>query len=149
MKSLLQTGASLLLKIEYASDGKEKVIGFAKALSYSVQQGQKSTYVVDSPFPVEIAQGAAPSSVRGSMVLYLPKGSNPEAAGLVPYRHGSNGEPNQATSQYMHLKMYDRATNKLVFSCEYCKVSSYTMTIAARGVVECNLSFEGMYLTPG
>jgi hypothetical protein len=148
MTSLLHTGTTLLLKIEY-TNGAEKVIGFAKSLSYTVSQGQKTTYGVDSPFPVEIAQGAAPSSVRGSLVTYLPKGSSPESMGLVPYRHDVQGSPINAGSRYMALKVYDRATGKIVFICEFCKVGSYSVNVMARGVVECAFQFEGMFVTPG
>ena len=144
----LHTGASLLLKIHYPDSGLEHVIGFARNLSYSVNQGQKLIYVVDSPFPVEVAQGASPSAVRGSLTTYLPKGLTPEAAGLVPYRY--QDEVNlAAASRYIHIRVYDRLANTLVFSCDYCKIGSYTVNIPARGIVEVSFSFEGMFLTPG
>ena len=148
MKSSVHTGASLLLKVAY-EDGTEKVIGFARSFTYSVVQGQKLTYVVDSSTPVEIAQGAAPSFVKGAMSLYLPKGTTPEAAGLVPFR--LDGEDNNIAmlSKYLHFRVYDRATLNLVFAAEYCKVGSYSVSMQARGIIEMNLQFDGIISTPG
>lgn len=148
MRSMLHTGASLLLKVKY-ENGTSKVIGFASNFNYSVTQGQKTTYVVDSPFPAEIAQSAAPSQVRGSLSLYLPKGTTPESVGLVPLRTDANGNNMIATSKYLFFEIYDRATMNLVMSCDYCKVGSYSVGITARGIVQVNLTFEGVYVTPG
>lgn len=149
MRSILNTGANLLLKVQYPHSGDEKVIGFAKAFSYTVSQGQKTTYTVDSPFPIEIAQGSAASMVRGNLVIYLPKGNTLESVGLVPYRVNEGGTNIAATSRYLHFKIYDRSSNYLVFSCNYCKVSTYSINVIARGVVECNITFDGMYAMPG
>lgn len=148
MKSKIFTGAGLLLKVAY-ENGSEKIIGFAKALNVSVVQGHKNTYVVDSPLPAEMAQGTQPMVVKGSLITYLPKGSTPESSGLVPYRLDGYGEEQASLSSSMHIRIYDRATNTLVFSADYCKVTSYNINIVARGVVEVNFQFDGMHLTPG
>jgi hypothetical protein len=148
MKSLLHTGASLLLKVGY-EDGSEKTIGFARNLNFSVSNGQKVTYVVDQATPAEIAQGAAPSFVKGSLNIYLPKGTNPEAMGLVAYRHDAEGNQIAVLSKHLHFKIYDRATLNLIFTAEYCKVSTWSFVAQARGIVEIQLQFDGVYLTPG
>ena len=148
MKSQLQTAASLLLMVKYDT-GVSKVIGFARALEFTVNNGQKTTYVVDSPFPAEIAQGTAPMSVRGSMVLYLPKGVTMESAGLVPYRVNEKGENIAAASRYMSFEVYDRFTRNLIFACEYCKVGTYSVSVQAKGVASVTMQFEGVYMTPG
>ncbi len=148
MKSLLHTGASLALKVAY-EDGGEKLIGFAKGLTYSVSQGQKVTYTVDSPLPQEIAQGAAPSFVKGALTLYLPKGTTPESVGLVPYRVDLGGNPIGQLSRIMHFRVYDRLTGNRIMACEYCKVSTYTVSAVIRGIVEVSLQFDGVLLTPG
>lgn len=148
MKSLLHTGASLALKVAYDS-GQEKLIGFARGLSWTVSQGQKSTYTVDSPLPQEIAQGAAPSFVKGSLTVYLPKGTTPESVGLVPYRVDAGGQPVGQLSKIIHFRVYDRLTGNRVMAAEYCKVGMYTVTIQARGIVEVSLQFDGILATPG
>jgi hypothetical protein len=148
MRSIALTSASLLLKVAY-EDGKEKVIGFAKGLSVAVSQGHKNTFVVDSPFPAEMAQGTQPMIVKGSLTTYLPKGSTPESSGLVPYRLSLRNDENASTSKFMHLRVYDRTTDTLVFSADYCKVTSYNINMMARGIVEVQFQFDGMYLTPG
>ena len=148
MISMLHTGASLLLKVAYES-GAEKTIGFARSFTYTVNQGQKMTYVVDTPVPVEIAQGAAPSFVKGSLTCYLPKGTTPESVGLVPYRQSAAGDNVAVLSRYLHFRIYDRKTLNLVFECGYCKVGSYTVTVSAKGIAEVSLQFDGMLGTPG
>lgn len=148
MKSLLHTGASLALKVAY-EDGKEKLIGFARNFSYSVSQGQKVTYTVDSPLPQEIAQGAAPSFVKGQLTVFLPKGTTPESVGLVPYRVDAAGTPIGQLSKHIHFRIYDRLTGNKVFMAEYCKVSNYSVVIQARGIVEVSLQFDGVLSTPG
>jgi hypothetical protein len=146
--SLLHTGASLLLKIQYET-GQNKTIGYARNLSYTVTQGSKMTFVVDSPIAAEIAQGATPQMVKGSITTYLPKGSTPETLGLVPFRIANDGTYISALSKYMSFQVYDRKTLNIVMALEFCKVSSYTVTAAARGVVEVNLQFDGILATPG
>lgn len=148
MKSLLHTGASLALRVAY-EDGKEKLIGFARGLAYTVSNGQKVTYTVDSPLPQEIAQGAAPTFVKGSVTLYLPKGTTPESVGLVPYRNDAAGDPIGQLSRSIHFRIYDRFTGNLVLACEYCKVGTYTVVVQARGIVEISLQFDGTLSTPG
>ena len=145
MKSLIQTGASLLLKVHYPLTGEEKIIGYCRGLNYSVTQGQKIIHTVDTPFPVEIAQAAAPSMVRGNLVCYLPKGSTPESMGLVPYRN----DMNMAGSKYINIRIYDRLSQTLVMSCDYCKIGGYSVSVMARGIAEISLTFEGFMLTPG
>ena len=148
MKSLLHTGASLALKVAY-EDGTEKMIGFARNFSYTVSQGQKITYTVDSSLPQEIAQMAAPSFVRGQLTVYLPKGTTPESVGLVPYRVDAAGLPIGQLSKLIHFRIYDRLTGNRVMSAEHCKVSTYTVSIQARGIVELNMQFDGVLMTPG
>lgn len=148
MKSLLHTGASLALKVAY-EDGKEKLIGFAKGFTYTVSQGQKTTYTVDSSLPQEIAQGAAPVFVKGQLTVFLPKGTTPESVGLVPYRVNLAGEQIGQLSKSLHYRIYDRLTGNRVFSAEYCKVSNYTAVIQARGIVEVSMQFDGVLVTPG
>lgn len=148
MKSQLHTGASLALRIKYET-GEMKVIGFATNFSYTVSNGQKATFVVDSPLPAEIAQSAAGSMVRGSMTLFLPKGTTPESAGLVPFRTNLAGDNVMAASRYCTWEIFDRFTQAMVLSTEYCKVGTYSVSVAARGVVQMNLTFEGILATPG
>jgi hypothetical protein len=148
MKSLLQTGASLLLKVQY-EDGEEKIIGFCSDLSYTVTQGQKLIYTVDQVTPVEIAQGAGPSQVSGTMNLYLPKGVTMESAGLVPARHDRKGLPAMGLSKAMKVKIYDRSSSALIVALEGVKVGQYTVSVPSRGIVKIQLSFNGMAATPG
>lgn len=153
------TGATLVMRVAYES-GDEKTIGFVKNLTFSVVNGQKVTYGVDSVLPVEIAQGASASFVKGSMNIFLPKGSTVESLGLVPHRQksgpsagdvegGTQSNNIAALSKYMHIRIYDRSTQNLVLSADYCKIGSYTFGVSAKGLVEVSLQFDGIYATPG
>lgn len=162
MKSIVRTGAKLILKID-AGDGVEKIIGFCTGINYAVSQGTKTIYVVDNPFPFEIASGASASQVRGSMNVYLLEGSNLELAGLVPYRTSGTGSPkdkspnpgdpnnviNVAHSKYFHIRLYDRASGEMFVGMDFAKVTGYSVSVTARGVVMANLTFEAKYLIPG
>ena len=151
MQSMLHTGPSLVVKIAYEDDGKERVIGYASGLAFRVTQGQKEIFTVDSPFPQEIAQGMGQSMVRGSMSVFLPKGKTLETLGLVPFRLRNKDTANAmvAYSRYFNLRIYDRLTAELVMSADFVKVGDYSIAIQARQVVRCDLNFSGIYLTPG
>lgn len=147
-KALLHAAPDMVLKVRNRG-GEERTIGYCSGLSFTVTQGQKMIYVVDSPFPQEISQGAGPSFVRGTMNLYLPKGMTLESAGLVPYRKDIEGDHFLATSSYSNFMLYDRATEYLVYSIDHCKVSQYTVNVESKKLVRVQMQFEGMLLTPG
>lgn len=148
MISRVVTGPSLLIKIR-PEDGFEETIGFASDLQISVLQGQKEIYAVDSPFPFEVAQSAGPSLVKGTLVLYLLKGTTLENLGLVSNRHNSVKEPIAATSKYIDLNIYDRTSAELIYGIKDCKVGSYTISVTTRNVLRCSLTFSGILLEPG
>jgi len=149
-KSILRTGPSLSLRVSYP-DGEEKTIGYAQSISFSVNQGQKKFYTVDSPFAQEISQGAGPSGVTGSVVLFMPKGSDPVRAGLVPSAasFGLSDQPLLVTSKYFNWRFYDRYTGELAFAVNFVKVSSWSTTVSAKSVVMVNMTFDGIFYEPG
>lgn len=149
MRSFVHTAPSLILKVSHDQGASEKIIGYATDLSYNVIQGQKLNFGVDSAFPQEIAQGSAQSFVRGTLTVFLPKGTTMEAAGLVPYRQDELGDSAAARSKYMGIRLYDRDTTQLVVSLDYVKIGSYSVTVASRQVVRVSLSFDAIYATPG
>lgn len=151
-QSVLRTGPNLVLKVKYEGGESEKTIGYAQNLNFNVVQGQKSIFTVDSVIPQEIAQGAAPSFVRGTATLFMPKGSDPVRAGLVPpvYDLDYVGDsPVHVTSKYFHWRIYDRYTNDLAFGVDYVKVNSWSVTASARQVVRVSITFEGQYFVSG
>ena len=147
MRSILQTGPSMVVKIKQ-EDGEEKTIGFADAINFSPTTGLKPIHVVDSPFPAEIATAAGASMVSGNMSLYLPKGTSMESLGLVPYRRKGE-ETWLGASKYLSIRVYDRSTEKIVYSMDFCKFSGYTVGIAARSVVKITAQFTGMFAVAG
>lgn len=155
--SNLRTGPNLLVKIAYdLPNGPERTLGYAQALNFTVINGQKEIFTVDSPFPGEIAQAAGPSYVRGSFTLFMPKGSNPISAGLIAPTSGPLPDtsdpadmPRMSTSKYMHIRIYDRFTQELSFAVNFVKVSQWTTSIAAKQVVQVQLQFSGMFVEIG
>lgn len=147
MISILATGPAYLVKIQYM-DGTERTIGYARSLNYTVFQGQKMIFVVDNPFPVEIAQGAAQSYVKATLNIYMPKGSTPETLGLVSHRTDAGNQMYQVASKYFNLRVYDRATTQRVFSMDFCKAGSYSVNIEAKQIVNCSINIEGFIMTP-
>lgn len=152
-QSQLRTGPNMKLAISYeAGAGEERTIGYASGFTFTVAQGQKATFVVDSPFAAEISQGGAPSFIKGTVTLYMPKGSNPVKAGLVPPTNGFNGPsdfPRMATSKYLHWRFYDRFTHELSWAINFCKVGTWTVVAQAKSHVIVTLNFEGMFIEQG
>lgn len=149
-QSTLRTGPNLVLKVSYA-DSPEKTVGYAQSINFSVSQGQKAIYTVDSPFIQELAQGAAPSMVSGSVTLFMPKGSDPVRAGLaVPtVDFNATDDPLMVTSRYLNWRFYDRYTSELAFAVNFVKVSNWSTSISAKAVVQVNLNFEGLFYETG
>jgi len=152
-KSYLRTGPNMYLKVAYnKADSPEKMIGYATNLSFSQSLGQKSIFTVDSPFIQEIAQGAAPSFIRGTVTLYMLKGSDPIRAGLVSPATDiikKDDIPLNVTSKDLNWRFYDRFTRELAYAINNVKVSNWSSTIGARSVVTVQLSFEGIFFESG
>jgi hypothetical protein len=150
-KSILRTGPSLSLRVSYTG-GDEKTIGYAESINFSVSQGQKKIYTVDTPFAQEISQGAGASGVTGSVVLYMPKGSDPVRAGLVPSAVDfglSADQPLLVTSKYFNWRFYDRLSGELAFAINFVKVSNWSAVVTAKSVVKVNMTFDGIFYEPG
>ena len=127
----------------------EKTIGFATNLDYTVMNGQKMIFVVDSPFPAEIAQAAGQSYVRGAMKLYMPKGQTLESMNLSQFRHDAASQPTGPFGKYATLRVYDRLSKALVLSLDFVKFGQYSVSAPARGIVTATVQFEGMLASPG
>jgi hypothetical protein len=150
VQSVLRTAPNLVLKASYEnSDVGEKIIGYANNLQWTVVQGQKAIFGVDSPFPQEIAQAAGPSYITGTLTLYMPKGSDPVRASLVPPAGFKDDFPRQASSKYLHWRLYDRFSAELVLALNYCKVSQWSVSVTAKQLVMVQLSFEGFMMDYG
>lgn len=143
-------GAALIVKMTVDGDsGKETTLGFASRLQYSVQNGQKMIFTVDSPFPEEIAHGAGGSFVKGAMTVYLLRGQTLETMDMAHYRNNKSGEALAPKTKYFNLRIYDRHTGGRVLSLDFCKFSGYSIDMSARSIVMANVTFEGMYASPG
>lgn len=159
-QSIIHAGSSLRLAIAYEKDGTEKTIGFATSFNFSQTLGSQPIMGIDSVFPQEIALAGSPSMIQGSMTLYMLKGTDPIRSGIVPpvvdfnkknssQKGDSNNYPMQAPSRYMHFRFYDRATNELIISVEFCKITNWSASMQARGVVQAQVNFIGMWASYG
>lgn len=152
-RSLIHVGPSLRLAIAYEKTGEEKTLGFVSNFNFNHSTGSQPIMGIDSVFPQEIALAGAPSMVQGSMTLYMLKGTDPIRMGIVPPVVDFGGTPNnypiQAPSRYLHFRLYDRATNELVISIEFCKVSSWSVAVQARSVIQVQVGFIGKWASYG
>ena len=151
MVSVAQTAPNLVVKM-ITEGGEERTLGFCRSFRVDSQTGQKPIFTVDSTFPAEIAQAAGPQSVSGSMSVYALKGTDPVRLGLIPPAYDPNSPqsfPLNAASRYSHFRVYDRTTQQLCFSIDYAKVSSFSMSVESKGVVQIQLSFTGMFFGYG
>ena len=127
-----------------------KLIGFGSALSYSVSQGQKPILTVDSPFPAEIAQGAAMSMVEGTLTIFKIKGSSPESAGIIGARTDLNGQSNDPSyttlgaAKYSVLEVYDRLSGNAIIKAYYVMFSTQNWTAQVKNVMQGTLTFQGI-----
>ena len=155
--SALQNGPELRLFIN------ERLIGYATGLRYTVTQGQKPIYGVDSPVPQEIAQGAGPSILDGSITVYRPKDSSPEKSaimtprtsrlgisedgklgGFLPNGKEAPGSFALGSGRYSTIRIEDRLTGKTIMQAYYVMFGSQSWTIGERQVVQGVLTFQGI-----
>jgi hypothetical protein len=130
------------------------VIGYCTAFTYRSSQGQKMTFGVDSPFPQEIAQGASPSFVEGTMELIRPKGGNPESWNFMTPRLSTDGkvEDGNLTStalgsaKYSVLEVYDRASDTLMIKIGYVMFGTQSWAVGVKDVMKGTVSFQGIML---
>ena len=129
-----------------------KLVGFASALDYSIAQGGKAIFTVDSPFPQELAQGAAPSFIQGTMTVYRIYEESPESQGLIaPRTVNSAGqetsnpfETSLGAAKYSTLELKDRTTENTILKAEYVMFNNQQWSIQPRGLVQGSLSFTGI-----
>jgi hypothetical protein len=149
MKAITAKGFDYIVKIKIEGTNEERTIGIVNKLTYTVVNGQKSIFVVDSPFPAEIAHAAAPSFVRGTINVWMPRGLTLESLNLSPFRHDEQGYAVGPYAKYFSLRVYDRLSRGIVLSLDWCKISQYTVDITANSLVQASISFEGMLASQG
>lgn len=148
---IIRTGPTLKLKVSYEqADVPEKTIGYAANFQFSVSQGQKPIFTVDSPYPAELAQGATPQLIQGTMTIYLLKGMDPVKVGLVPPPNSAiDNMPVHAYSTMLNWRIYDRLSGELAWAINDVKVSQWSVNVTAKQVVTAQLQFQGSYYSSG
>lgn len=147
MSSLL-TAPEIIVKINGT------ISGYATGLSFTASQGQKPIFGVDSPFAQEIAQGAAPALVQGSMVVFRPKGASPEAWNIMTPRASADGKDEDGNAQttalgsgqYSILELEDRQTNRLILKVGGVMFGIQSWNVQARGIMQGQVQFQGTVL---
>jgi len=143
----------------------EKLVGYATGFRYMVTQGQKPIYGVDSPVPQEIAQGANPSIVEGSLTVFRPKNFSPERAGYMSPRtsrlgisedgklgsFAPNGKENPGSfalgsARYSTIRLEDRATGKTVMTAYYVMFGSQSWSVGERQVMQGSITFQAIIM---
>lgn len=126
--------------------------GYVTGFSYQSSQGQKMVFGVDSPFPQEIAQGAAPSFVEGSFQVVRPKGGSPETWGYMTPRTSSDGisesgDPSSTalgSGRYSTIEIFDRKTDALMFKALYVMFGTQNWRVVVKDVMLGTISFQGI-----
>ena len=109
---------------------------------------------VDSPFPQEIGQGAAPSFVEGVLELYRPKGGAPETWNFMSHRASTDGKTEDGnltttalgSAKYSVLEIYDRATDNLMIRIGYVMFGNQSWSVTVKDVMKGSVSFQGIVL---
>lgn len=133
------------------------IAGYVSAFSYSVGQGQKLTYGVDSPFPTEIAQGGSPSNVTGSMTVWRPMGASPESWGLLSARSGDSvasavvdsGTPGATmlgTAQYTTIEILDRESESILVTILDVMFASQSWSVEKSSLMRGTVEFQGRFV---
>lgn len=146
--NLVLRGADVLLSVSTPDGSLEEIFGWVVDFNVMVSQGQKPIYVVDTPFPIQIAQAASPTGVNGRMTTFFLRHWTLESRGFLPNRQNFVGEPIHYFSKFLNFKIIDRATRKTIYVFEYCKVSDFTIVFSTRNTVKCILNFTGIFATP-
>lgn len=148
---LIRTAPTLKLKVFYKGrDVPEKTVGYAANFQFTVSQGQKPIYTVDTPYAAELAQGAAPQLIQGSLTLYMVKGMDPVRVGLVPPPNSNiNNAPVHAFSEMLDWRIYDRFSGELAWAINDVKVSQWSVSTQAKSIVTAQLTFQGIYYSSG
>jgi hypothetical protein len=126
--------------------------GYATGFSYRVTQGQKMTFGVDSPFPQEIAQGAAPSFVEGQFTVLRPQGGSPEAWGFMTPRSSvdgltETGDPQSTalgSAKYSTIEITNRESDELIIKITHVMFDRQDWQVSARGLMQGSVSFQGV-----
>jgi hypothetical protein len=126
--------------------------GYVTSIVYRVTQGQKEIFGVDSPMPQEIAQGAGPVIVQGSITVLRPKGASPEAWGIMTSRSGNNGvidtgDRNSSVAgagAYSVVEILDRETDNLLIRITYVMFGIQEWRVQARQVMTGSIGFTGV-----
>ena len=135
-----------------------QVAGYATGFQYRSTQGQKPIFGVDSPLAQEIAQGAAPSIVEGSMMVFRPLGASPEKWGLMTPRTiddtgkqetGDNIRTALGSGRYSVVEIIHRKTGDLILRIFHVMFDSQSWSVAARGIMQGTVSFQGMTVLHG
>lgn len=151
MRQTLLAGPRLKIRINGI------IAGYISDFNYTVNQGQKLTYGVDSPFPVEVAQGGTASSVSGSMAVWRPVGTSPETWGLLSARSGDSvasavtdsGTPQGSmlgTAQYSTIEILDRQSETILVTIIDVMFSSQSWSVAQRGLMRGTVEFQGRFV---
>ena len=164
----IQNGPNLIVKINGF------VQGYASGLRYQILQGQTPFFGVDSPLPQEIAQGASPSLVSGSFIMFRIVGGSLEKSGIMGTRVGgydkapgsatsfapttpqdSSNSTGQSTStpygetylgaaKYSVIEISDRNSGNMIVKFTYCMFGDVSWSADARGVMTGQVSFQAI-----
>lgn len=132
--SLVVAGGSCRLYVN------NRIYSVTQEVTMNQQTGEYEIYGINSPYPQEIA-GGGQISVKGSV-----RGVRVKQSGGV---QGSNLRPlfsDAAASNYVALRLDDRATGETYWSIPKAKVFNVQETVATKGIYHVSFEFSGIIL---
>jgi hypothetical protein len=125
------TGASVKIKLSGV------LYPQAQSISYTIDYGEEPIYGIDSPYPQEIRQTRI--SVQGQIV-----GMRIRASGGIQTAKVRTEISRSLQAPYMSVQIIDISTEEIILFIAQAKVTSQSITVAAKGVLQLSFSFKGI-----
>lgn len=125
------TGARAVLKIN------GKTVGLFSNCSWSIRQGKEPAFILGRYNPAEITP-TSQEPVRMSLTGYRVVDAGPYAVASATLLK------NLLTEEDFSIAIFDRQTNKFIFTADGCRVEGWSSGAAARGVSDLRVDVIGL-----
>ena len=109
----------------------------AQSVSYVIDYGEEPIYGIDSPYPQEIRQTRI--SVQGQITGIRIRASGGIQSAKVRTEIGQSLQ-----APYAAIMLKDISTDEIILFVAQAKVTSQSITVSAKGVLQLSFSFKGI-----
>ena len=127
---LVISGATLRLHLN------NQIYKVTQSVSLQQETCEYAIYGIDSPYAQELASGGQ-ISYRGSI-----RGVRIKNGGGVQAQNGRPLFSDVAASPYISIRLDDRTTGEILFSCQNAKITSIKETVGAKGTYKVDIDFH-------